>query len=114
MIARILIAVVVAVLIWAPWQDRAARGSGRLPSDIYVWQRQWDEAVKDAVRTVPESVSGLAPLCAEMAWDKDGRLSVAVSAGFERKLFAAFLRPEVLSRLFIRTRPGGHSLLAVL
>ncbi len=48
--------------------DRIPRGAGVLLSECYVWQRSWDGAVKDAVRTVPEAVRGLAPLCSEIAW----------------------------------------------
>ena len=48
--------------------DGVPRGAGVLHSECYVWQRSWDDAVRDAVRTVPEAMRGLAPLCAEIAW----------------------------------------------
>lgn len=50
--------------------DAGPRASGAMGSAFYVWQRSWDGAVKEAVRTVPETVGGLAPLCAEIAWSE--------------------------------------------
>jgi hypothetical protein len=70
-------AAVVSLFVWLARRDWTPRVSGPLRSECYVWQRSWDGAVKDAVRTAPEAVAGLAPLCAEVGWRADGKLSAA-------------------------------------
>ena len=52
------------------------RASGKLQHSFYVWQRVWTVAVSDAVTRVPASVTGLAPLAAEVTW-RNGRAEVA-------------------------------------
>ena len=64
-----------AACVW--WLRATPRTAGPLHSQFYVWQRVWDGAVRDAVRTAPEAVAGLAPLCAEITWDAQGKGTAA-------------------------------------
>ncbi len=64
-------------LAWRAGHSGGPRASGPLGSQCYVWQRTWDDAVIAAVAGLPDSISGLAPLCAEISWDAAGQSSVA-------------------------------------
>jgi hypothetical protein len=73
-----LLVAAVAALAFAALKSRDARtASGPLTSACYVWQRSWDDAVKDAVASAPAAVGGFAPLCAEITWGGNGNAVTA-------------------------------------
>jgi hypothetical protein len=73
----LLAAATLALLAWPLTPSKTPRTSGPLASAFYVWQRHWDAPVRDAVRSIPPSVDGLAPLCAEITWPSDPTPAVA-------------------------------------
>ncbi len=69
-------AAALVVLSVAP-SPQPPRNSGELRSGCYVWQRTWDDAVRDAVGNAPTDIHSLCPLCAEISWDAHGRAATA-------------------------------------
>ena len=82
------------------------RAAGPMACELYVWQRVWGAPVSDAVTAVPDSVSGLAPLGAEVAWRDDGRPDVA----WPNVDFAALRRADKRSGAVLRVGPREPSL----
>ena len=71
----ILFAIVLSSAILLDWR-RTPRAAGQLSHEFYVWQRAWTSPVVNAVNDTPPTVSGLAPLAAEVTW-RNGRAEVA-------------------------------------
>jgi len=63
---------------WAnpPLAPRAAKCAGGVPQSIYVWQRAWTGAVREAVVERASHAAGVVALAVEIAWKK-GRMEVA-------------------------------------
>ncbi len=47
------------------------RGPQNLEHCVYVWQRNWTPQVNDAISELPESISGILPLAAEVGFSRD-------------------------------------------
>ncbi|MBN2181957.1 MAG: DUF3142 domain-containing protein [Sedimentisphaerales bacterium] len=47
---------------------RLKRASGPVPNEIYVWQRQWDSGVSEAISETASEVTGFAILAAEVSF----------------------------------------------
>ena len=63
------IAVVVVALVYLTFAPhRSPRASGPMPQAAYVWQRAWDDPVRDAVFDYQGSFSELVVLAAEVNW----------------------------------------------
>jgi hypothetical protein len=93
------------VLVFPAKRSTLDRASGPLPCEMYVWQRVWNEPVRNAVITAPDWVSGLAPLAAEITWRNDGSPLVA----WARVDFAALRRSERSVAAVLRIGPRTPS-----
>jgi hypothetical protein len=61
----------------------ATRVSGPLPQHVYLWQRTWNEAVRDAVLQHATNFTELAALAAEVTWRSGSPQAVRVSLDYE-------------------------------
>lgn len=76
---------VVAVILgalWILWPRPTARTAGPLPHDAYIWQRVWNEPVRDAIATHGTNFSELVALVAEVAWRRGTPQVVRVPIDF--------------------------------
>lgn len=80
-----------------------AAGPTSLRQDLYVWQRTWDEALKQAIRQAAPRVDGFVALAAEVAW-VDGRPEV-VRVPLDFPALAATGRPTGIA-LRVGPYPG--------
>ena len=72
--------IALAVLVRSPSVERT---SGPLASEAYVWQRQWDGAVKQAVRETGSQLVRLVVLAAEVGWRDGERVVVRVPVDYD-------------------------------
>ena len=57
-----------AAMIAGCTEQTTKRAAEKMSQDVYVWQRSWNEQVRDAVRERCTNFSMLVPLCAEVTW----------------------------------------------
>jgi hypothetical protein len=74
---------------------RSARASGPLPQAAYVWQRAWDDPVRDAIFDHQESFSEMVVLAAEVNWQ--GRSPHIVHVPLNYSLLAQLKTPVGLA-----------------
>ncbi len=52
------------------WPKPCKRATGQFPQEVYVWQRNWNQAVLESIELHNQSFARLAILAAEVSWDK--------------------------------------------
>lgn len=72
------------------------RRSGRVPHEIYVWQRRWDAAVSKAVERAAAQTSSFSVLAAEVTWE-EGRLDGVARAAIDYSSLKAAGKPVGLA-----------------
>jgi hypothetical protein len=93
-IAAGLVAVALAAVA-VGFAPRGARSAGALPQSVYLWQRSWTPAVRDAVFQTGQGSDGVVVLAAEVAW-RDSR-PVIVTPGLDYRALAQTGRPVGLA-----------------
>jgi hypothetical protein len=83
--------------------NHVGRTSGQISNEVYVWQRQWDSTVSDALAKASNEMAGFAVLAAEVSF-KQGQIEQVIRVPVNYEELKATKKPIILA---LRIGPYG-------
>jgi hypothetical protein len=115
------VAIALTLCTLACLQANTPRLAGPLHQDAYVWQRHWDQSVKNALSEVPEKIRALTVLGGEITWTRAGKNArywpIKIQSNWltlSKRPVTVALRVGAYSGSFKRTSEGTKFLLGSL